>query len=182
MNLNLTCKLIISIYRRLHYTTAGLVRFRTIMSRSGIVPGGSSEEDERPSGRSNFEDWVSGLRGHLTTAPLRRPGEVRHNLTDSGIEVEQGQAVTSTPKRGIPRNARSNGGQQMGDPTPNQQSIPRRSQAPSTQGGAGPSIKEEPVHHFQRCRSELFRVILLVLGLHTIVVHTSCLWRSVPWR
>ena len=69
------------------------------MSQSGIVSGGSSEEDERPSGRFNFKDWVSGLRDHLTTTPLRRPGEVRQNLTDSGIEVaEQGQAVTSTPK------------------------------------------------------------------------------------
>ena len=115
------------------------------------------EEDERPSGRSDFENWVSGLRGHLTTAPLRRPGEVRQNLTDSGIEVaEQGQAVTSTPKQGIPRNASSNGGQQMGDPTPNQQSIPRRSQAPSSQGGAGSSIKEEPANHSQQCRSDLF--------------------------
>ena len=99
MNLNLTRKLIISIYRVLHYTTAGLVRLCTIMSRSGTVPGGSLEEDERPSGRFNFEDWVSGLQDHLTTAPLPFPGKVRQSLTDSGIEVaEQGQAVTSTPK------------------------------------------------------------------------------------
>lgn len=99
MNLNLTCKLITSIYRRLHYTTARLVRFCTIMSQSGNVPGRSSEEDERPLGRFNFKYWVSGLPDHMTTAPLRPPGEVRQNLTDSGIEVaEQGQAVTSNPK------------------------------------------------------------------------------------
>ena len=44
----------------------------------------------------------------------------------------------------------------MGDPTPNQQSIPQQSQAPSSQGGAGPSFKEEPANHSQQCRSDLF--------------------------
>ena len=97
------------------------------MSRSGIVPSGSSEEDERPSGCFNFEDWVGGLHDYLTTDSFCHPDDASH-LVDSGIEMtEQGQAVTSTPKQGIPRNASSNGGQQMGDPTPSQQSIPRRS-------------------------------------------------------
>ena len=94
------------------------------MSRSGIVPGGSLEEDERPTGRFNFEDWVGGLQDHLTTASISHPEDTSH-LVDSGIKMtEQGQAVTSTPKRGIPRNANSNGGQQLEDLTHSQQSIP----------------------------------------------------------
>ena len=78
-------------------------------------------------------------------------------MVDQGVEMaalDQGRAVTSTPKRGILKNANSNGGQCLGDPTPRQQSTPRQSQATLAQGGAGPTIKVEPDHHFQRCRNE----------------------------
>ena len=116
------------------------------MSQSGAVPGGSSEEDEYPNGCFNFEDWVGGLHDYLTTLSLRHPEDASH-LVDPGVEMadlDQGRTVTSTPKQGILRNANSNGGQRLGDPTPSQQSIPRWSQAPSAQGGAGPAIKVEP--------------------------------------
>ena len=122
------------------------------MSQSGTVPGGSSGEDEHPSnGCFNFEGWVGGLHDYLTAASLRHPEDASH-LLDPGVEMadlDQGRAVTSTPKRGILKNANSNGGQRLGDPTPSQQSIPRRSQAPSTQGGAGPTIKVEPDQNSQ---------------------------------
>ena len=106
-------------------------------------------------------------------------------MVDQGVEMaelDQGQAVTSTPKRGILKNANSNGGQHLGDPTPSQQSTPRRSQATLAQGGAGPTIKVEPEHHFQRCRNEGLGGDFSSKGLHITVVHTSWLWRSVPWR
>ena len=80
------------------------------MSQSGPGTGGSSWEDEQPiTGQFNSEDLVGGLQDYLTTTSLRHPGDASH-LVDSGIEMtEQGQAVTSTPKRGISRNASSNG-------------------------------------------------------------------------
>ena len=59
-----------------------------------------------------------------------------------------------TPKQGILKNANSNGGQPLGDSIPSQQSTPRWSQVTLAQGGAGPTIKVEPDHHFQRCRNE----------------------------
>ena len=64
-------------------------------------------------------------------------------------DLDQGRTVTLTPKQGILKNANSNGGQRLGNPSPSQQSAPRRSQAPSAQGGAGPTIKVEPDHHSQ---------------------------------
>ena len=107
------------------------------MSRSGTVPGGSSEEDKHPKGCFNFKDWVGGLYDYLTTRLLHHPENASH-LVDPGVnmvDLNQGQAVTSTPKQGILKNANSNGGQRLGDPTPSQQSTPRRSQATSAQGG-----------------------------------------------
>ena len=130
---------------------------RANMSQSSTVPGGSSGKDEHPSnGCFNFKGWVGGLHDYLTASSFRHPEDASH-LVDQGVEMadlDQGPAVTSTPKRGILKNANSNGGQRLGDPTPSQQSTPRWSQATSAQGGAGPTIKVEPDHHFQWCRNE----------------------------
>ena len=62
------------------------------MSRSGTVPGGSSEEDERPSGCFNFKDWVGGLHDYLTATSFCHPENTSH-LVDLGVEMahlEQG--------------------------------------------------------------------------------------------
>ena len=82
------------------------------MSQSGTVPGGSWEEDEYPNGCFNFKGGVGGLHDYLTATSFRHPKDSSH-LVDQGVEMaalDQGQAVTSTLKRGILKNGNSNGG------------------------------------------------------------------------
>ena len=69
---------------------------------------GSSGEDERPTtGRFNSEDWVGSLHDYLTSATDRHPGDLNHPSGDwfgQGVELaalDQGRAVTSTPKQAL---------------------------------------------------------------------------------
>ena len=101
------------------------------MSQSGTRSGGSSGEDERPTNRRfNSKDWVGSLHDYLTSTTDRHPGDPSHPSGDwfgQGVEMaalDQGRAVTSTPKQGILKNANGAGGQRIGGPASSQQSTP----------------------------------------------------------